>query len=748
MTRKIEAVARVSLSRGWTLWPLALVRGAGFPVGLVDALRVPGLAEAARETLAGTTSAEQFQARWDEARPHVRAAVRALARDPRLREAITWQNRSAVENGLDSLLRAPADRDDAKLRKKESMVVSYLQRYATKCDTIGFFGPLGWARWQGAGQLEQSPGATLLDARQVFFEPWAIAAVVDAAAADDDGLDAMPLRLTGHARVSLMPARSLERKIAARVDGVASVKTIASALKLPCETVRQLVRESIAAGLVELAVPVPIAHRPEDAVLRAAKSLPKVARERLTSAMTALTHAREAVASAAGNVDALTPALVAAETTFTTLAETSARRHEGRTYAGRSILYEETRRAGTVTLGEELRATLDAPLTVLLELARLYTARIASSLAQSLERDFTKTGARSVPLVDFWLKTAPQFEGEPPPAVRRAVAWVQSLVTRTFGAFDADVRELHWSSAELEKALRRQAATATPGWPGARHHAPDVMLARRGERLVPVLGELHTGVTPFSTLSVLSLTPHRAELEALYRADLPGPHVTPVPWEDFSRSTHDTRLAADDQRWHLDLGFRFASPLPGARVRRAAELSVRRGKRGLEVVGRGFRQPLGAVFERRIKLRAANDFHPVAWTSHRPRVWLDEVVIAREAWRLDETTLAAWTREDAPARFLEVTRTAAALKWPRYVFAKSPGETKPIFVDLESPSLVELLCKHARGAASLVVSEMLPAPDECWLEDAEGNRHVAELRLLAVDPKTWANGPNSATRGT
>jgi len=264
--------------------------------------------------------------------------------------------------------------------------------------------------------------------------------------------------------------------------------------------------------------------------------------------------------------------------------------------------------------------------------------------------------------------------------------------------------------------------------------------------LVPVLGELHTGVTPFSTLSVLSLTPHRAELEALFRADLPGPHVTPTPWEDFARSTHDTRLAPDDERWHVDLGHRFTSPLPPARVRRAADLSVRRGRQGLEVVGKGFRQPLAAVFERRIKLRAANDFHVVAWTDHRPRVWVDEVVIAREAWRLDAAAVAPWAREEAPDRFLEVTRTARALGWPRYVFVKATGETKPIFVDLHSPALVELLCKQARAASSLVVTEMMPSPDECWLEDADGQRYVAELRLLAVDPKTWGPGPISATR--
>lgn len=731
------------LLRGWTLWPLALVRGAGFPVAVVESLAEPTLAADARARLDGSLAPEGWADRWAAARPTTRRVVRGWAADPRLREAITWQNRGAVENGLDSLLRAPADRDDARLRKKEAMVVSYLQRYATKCDTIGFFGPLGWARWEGPGQLAQRPGNALLDARAVFFEPWAIAAVVDAVAADDEGLAALPLRLTGHARVEAMPARSLERRLAARLDGATSAHELAKALGVEREAVLAIVRQLITAGLVDLAVPVPIAHHPEDAVLRAARRLAKRPKARLVSAMSELIAAKHQVAAAAGDVTRLTPALAHAEATFTRLAETPARRHEGRTYAGRSILFEETRRSLQVSLGDDLRATLEAPLSALLELARLYTHRIARGLEAAAAREFSKQRSRAVPLVDFWLATGRHFEGDPPPVVRGAVEFIQALVARACGPFGAGARELRWRSADLEQLVTSRAG---PGWPGARHHAPDVMLARRGGVLVPVLGELHTGVTPFSTLSVLSLTPHRAELEALFRADLPGPHVTPTPWEDFARSTHDTRLAPDDERWHVDLGHRFTSPLPPARVRRAADLSVRRGRQGLEVVGKGFRQPLAAVFERRIKLRAANDFHVVAWTDHRPRVWVDEVVIAREAWRLDAAAVAPWAREEAPDRFLEVTRTARALGWPRYVFVKATGETKPIFVDLHSPALVELLCKQARAASSLVVTEMMPSPDECWLEDADGQRYVAELRLLAVDPKTWGPGPISATR--
>ncbi|MER2560785.1 MAG: hypothetical protein ABTQ32_08705 [Myxococcaceae bacterium] len=723
---------RIPLSRGWSLWPLALVRGAGFPVGLMEAVSAPALWDSAVGVLEGTVQPASFVQAWADARPALRSTVRALASHPQLREAVTWQNRSAVEFGLDSLVRAPADRDDAKLRKKESMLVSYLQRYATKCDTIGFFGPLGWARWSGADAISQRPGPSLLAARKVLFEPWAIAAVVDAIAAEF--LPDVPLRLTGHARVALLPARTVARRIGAALSSPRTPKQLARSLKLSLDETLTSVRELIAAGLVDVAVDVPIAHHPEAAARRTKKLSPPL-RFRIESALDALEEARAAIASAPR--ERLSAAIANAETTFTAHALTEAKRHEGRTYAGRSILYEETRRDTTVTLGEPLRRKLDAPVTVMLELARLYTSLIEVSLSRSMRREFQRAKTKSVPLVDFWLATAKHFEADPPAAVCAAKASIQALVMKSLGPFDASAREVRWSASALSTAVRKKIEKASPGWPGARHHAPDVMLAKRGDDFIPVLGELHTGVTPFTTLSVLSLTPHREELEALSRDDLPGPLVTPIPWEDFSRSTHDTRLAADDQRWHVDLGFRFSSPLPERRVRRAADLSVRLGRRGLEVVGKGFRMPLAAVMERRIKLRAANEFHVVPWTTHRPRIWLDDVVIAREAWRVDRSHLDAWSKDDASLRFLEVARTARTLGWPRWIFAKSPLETKPIYVDLTSPALVELLCKQAREAPTLVVSEMLPAPHECWLEDAEGQRFVAELRLLAVDPKQW-----------
>jgi hypothetical protein len=45
---------------------------------------------------------------------------------------------------------------------------------------------------------------------------------------------------------------------------------------------------------------------------------------------------------------------------------------------------------------------------------------------------------------------------------------------------------------------------------------------------------------------------------------------------------------------------------------------------------------------------------------------------------------------------------------------------------------------RARGREEIVAirfTEMVPAPEQCWLRDPEGNRYVSELRLVAVGPR-------------
>jgi hypothetical protein len=72
------------------------------------------------------------------------------------------------------------------------------------------------------------------------------------------------------------------------------------------------------------------------------------------------------------------------------------------------------------------------------------------------------------------------------------------------------------------------------------------------------------------------------------------------------------------------------------------------------------------------------------------------------------------------------------------VFARSPLERKPRFVDFESPSLMRTLARYIARAreqvpgGAVAFTEMLPGPDQCWLESDAGH-HTSELRIVALD---------------
>src|SRR5262245_33992707 len=139
----------VPLTRDWALWRWMCLRGAGFPFAGLTALASPGLAEAADALIdaSGTDDADaaarHYRAQFTRAARQLSEPLHAAASDPRFREAVAWQNRTALESGIGALLRrdpATAVRN-RRHRANEALVASYVQRYCGKNETIGFFGP-------------------------------------------------------------------------------------------------------------------------------------------------------------------------------------------------------------------------------------------------------------------------------------------------------------------------------------------------------------------------------------------------------------------------------------------------------------------------------------------------------------------------------------------------------------------------------------------------------------------------------
>jgi hypothetical protein len=693
---------RPSLPGRWTLWPQVLVRGAGFDFAQLDAV---------------------FRAEDSSAR------LREVAGEPRFREAVTWQNRAAVADGLDSLLRKAQGATDSKTRKKELMVARYLQRYCAKNDTIGFFGPVGWARWGAEGRFVAGGSAPV--ARETFFEPWAVQALADAVARREELRGWVAPTLAGDVKrvgrtlvgpTASWPLTSAELRLLKRCDGERPAREVA-----PTEADRALLEQFLADGIVRWTFPVALSLDPAAPWRASVKKLrsPKVKRA-VGAVLARLEAARAQVAEAAGT-PRLGPALEALEQAFESEAEVAAKRHEGRTYGGRGLVFEECRRDGELTLSEPMRAVLAEPLHVLLGAARWYTFSIARRLAKGLWRVFDKAGGGRIGLHQFWRLSAPLFEKDGPPLV---TATAKELSRRWEKLFEGTTDGLQPSRAA------KLFAAPCPGWPGARHHAPDLMWSAvdaeqmlRGEGQ-PILAELHPGVTPFTTWSVLSLCPDRKGLEAEYRRDFPAAQVSPIPWEDFARSSQDARLAKD--HWHLDLGGPFVSDRKT--VLRVSDLTVEaRGERLIARHPGGQVFDLLQIFERRIKLRAAVAFSLTQPGAHVHRRTLGPLVVQREGWRFETATLPL----EGEDRVDRMRRFRAEQRLPERVFVRSPEEVKPIYVDFESPLSIEMLIRLARQAPTISVSEMLPGPQGLWLGDTHGRRYVSELRLLAVDPEPW-----------
>jgi hypothetical protein len=124
-------------------------------------------------------------------------------------------------------------------------------------------------------------------------------------------------------------------------------------------------------------------------------------------------------------------------------------------------------------------------------------------------------------------------------------------------------------------------------------------------------------------------------------------------------------------------------------------------------------------------------YNPFPVEEHAARLTLSRTVLRRETWQVRST--------DAPMRPEDAAGWARSRGMPRRVFLLSPLEPKPVYLDFESRVLTGTACRLLRRAAAaepagvVRFTEMLPAPEDCWLEDGDGHRYTSELRLVAVD---------------
>ncbi len=778
---------------GWRVWRWGLLRAAGFPASGADRFAAGDTAAAADAYLraadgdggGGAVDRDAFDKAFAAATGAAVETAYAIAGDPLFREAVTWQNPTAVATMLDPLRAAgPAASRNSSRRAKETGIARYWSRYCLKNDTIGFFGPVCWTRVgesgrgtggddvaEGAGLpsgVSAVPGPDLVRRRTVALERWALVAYCDRLAAVPRIRAWLPVKLTAtiwadgrslhHPTKGVIRLSMAEAAIAARCDGRRAVDLAAEVVAEPDAGIRTvddayLCLEQLAdRELVTWGVDVPVTMDDEAEVWRTLANIDDEGiRAEAEAGLRELSQGRDAVAAAAGDPAALKAALAALAGSFTAVTGQAAQHADGQMYAGRTVCFEDTVRDLDITFGQPVLDQMAEPLALLCQAARWLSARIAEAYRSELRAIYddlaAESGSGDVPFAELVFLAQGLFFGDGPKPVDQVAA---EFTRRWSGLLrlDADATEVRFSSADLRDAVRREFDAPAPGWAFARYHSPDVHVVDGpdGEPAF-VLGELHAAWNAIDSEFFVRSHDDPATLLAAQTADIPVGRVLPLLPASWPRLTPRT-CAGLRHPGDWQLGFVPASGSDPARLLPAASLVVRAvdGEADLQVSTRGGRTwPLTEVFAELFATHTVDAFKLLGSSAHSPRVWIDRMVVARETWRFTAGDLDFATLRDERERYLSVRAWRARHGLPERVFVKLATEVKPIYVDLTSPTFVAVLCTTLRGGlrdggdgTTVTVSEMLPAPEQAWVPDAAGNRYVSELRMLVVDPERSA----------
>jgi len=753
----------------WGMWRDVVMRSAGFPADLVLTLTDAALAEAADAAAGDPGQLDDYRREYRAATERLSAAVREVARLPRFREAVAWQNPKLVKQCLDKL--AAGEPRNVRGRNHELAVAGYLQRYCLKNDTIGFFGPVGWARWtDGEEWLVLRIGDRHLARRAVEFETWAVDAVGQALFADPAVRPWLaPRRYSGHlldGATLYLPDRTpvalnaRDRQLLALADGRRALRDIAAELvwsEFPDlgdeDALYAAYHELAQRGLVQLGYPATIQTAPERALLAEVGRIgDPVVRESAMDVVRGFVDARDRVAAAAGDDAAVEAALTDLAKRFEHITGLGGERRAGQTYAGRTLVYEDTVLATRVDLGARLRRELAGPLRLLLAAANWLVAEVADEydrIFQELyDRRVAQSGSTDVPLAAILSLATPHLYFELRnlrPPVRRVVAEFQRRWATILG-LPAQGRLVRLRCADIAAEVARLFPSRRAPWATAIHHSPDLMLAAadidavaRGDFFF-VLGELHVSLNTMESRVFVQGHDDPASLLANAEADLGNRRIYGIPAIDSpsvsSRvSPPAALLSAGYTYWTQH---REAITPPGPIIP-AADLVVRRVAGRLMVYSQtgDFAASLAETLGEFLAEAVVNGFKPVPGP-YTPRVVIDRLVLARESWTFRAGDLA-WARLAAePDRFLAARQWRARNGLPERVFVAVPVEDKPTFVDFGSLVYVNVLAKLIRRSAevdgTVRLTEMLPDLSQLWLRDAAGARYTSELRIVAVCP--------------
>ncbi|MDT0343612.1 hypothetical protein [Streptomyces litchfieldiae] len=629
------------------------------------------------------------------------AALAAVVADQRFRDALVCSH-PGVYRDL-----GPAGGGRPGLRMSRQLA-SYIQRFAAKCETMSFFGPINYARVDAARPAADPEwsGAERCPHRRAYAAAWVWDALRARVLADPGQLGGLvPRRKTLRRAAAVVRHDEETRRVHAEADGRRTLREIADATGLDPAAAARGLAGGVARGVLACDA------LPDDVDPDPVRRLLDVAPDGPVRSVAALLDRYPAAAPDDKLVSlAELPGLVGAAGH----APPDGRR--GKFYNDRSPIHEAAAGDLRLTVGGALAHDLATRVPAAIDLlahAAQRTRRLANGvLARSL-------GSGRFPLTQVLRDCAALALPTDP--------WLTELVAGAVAAApDRDEIDL--------------AAFAKPA-PGAEGSAlpvlcsVDVLVAtgrlRDYEEATTrlVIGDVHDA--PLLTPWALQFHPRAGELlaerdRAIERAlggvravSVVARRTTGLPPLRFPGLLLELGAASGDgERVRLDELY-VESDGEAARLRAVGvpgELHFHNGELDSAVHT--------ALALPRVRPPALPDVPRL------PRLLVGNVVLSRRRWRLRAEDLGPFLRAgDQAGRLLALRALVRGAGIPDTFFAKAAHERKPIYVDTAGPLLVDGLARLARGAARLTATEVLPRPDDLWLRDSRG-RYAAELRCV------------------
>jgi hypothetical protein len=390
---------------------------------------------------------------------------------------------------------------------------------------------------------------------------------------------------------------------------------------------------------------------------------------------------------------------------------------------GRTPVYMDAMRDLDVEVGPGLVAELAVSLAPLLESSRWLCGRSFELGCELLMEAIGPGGQR--PLAPLFGKVFSALREMP----RLLAAEHDELQRRWAELLDDPDR------ATIGERARARFSGYGPAWPTSVFHSPDIQIAAAdvdavdlGDYLA-VIGDYHPGANPLAQGLFSYRHPDRQRFLETWGSDVGTPTIYPWP----PRAPQVPMTARLMPAPNLPADVVVLPPMPEVRARRGsrvvsvADLLVD----GDAITDRegSLRAPLHTLFWLPMFVATVLSYEPFPKAEHMERITVGRTVIRRESWRIsvgdcptDPARVAGWARDHG---------------MPRRVFVRMPDERKPTYLDFESAVLARIFCRQIRRRADspgelVAVSEMLPRPEDCWLE-LDGKRYTSELRIAAVD---------------